>query len=190
MAFARLTGNKLAAAKAIATANPTWSEKHVQMCAEFLMPTSTAWCFDEGTSKRRAAEELHKERMHAFLVEMNIIAADVAYVRPDNWQSPYTNPTPRAHRPTRPPARPAAPSGAAPVGSTTPATTSAPRPAGAPAAGTSSGRIWAVCSELHTALGRMPTSAEVKADQRLAELNSSTVGTQFSHWRRFTEAQK
>lgn len=190
MAFARLTGNKLEAAKAIAAANPAWSEKHVQMCAEFLMPTSAAWCFEEGTKQRKAAEELHKERMHAFLVEMNIIPADAAYVRPDNWQSPYTSPTPRAHRVPKYKSTPPAASAATPAGSTAPATTSAPRAAGAPAAGTASGRIWAICSEYHTNLGRMPTSAEIKADARLAELNSSTVGTQFSHWRRFTESQK
>jgi hypothetical protein len=188
--FSGLKGNKLEAAKAIAAANPTWSVRHVQMCADYLMPTSTAWCFEPGTKERQAAEELHKERMHAFLVEMNIIPAEAAFKRPENWQSPYTNSTPRAHRTARAPAKPPAPSGAAPVGSTAPATTSAPRPVGAPAAGTSSGRIWAVCSDMLASLGRMPTSAEVKADQRLAGLNSSTVGTQFSHWRRFTEGQK
>lgn len=177
-----LTGKKKEAADAIAAANPTWSRKHVEMCAEFLMPTSSAWCFEQGTRQREAAEQLFKERMHAFLVEMNIIPADAAYVRPPDWTSPYTNPTPRAHRQSRVSTPRPATGGAA-------AETRSTGELKAPTPGTTVGRIWATCDALKSELGRAPTSAEVKADPRVAGVNESTIGTQFSKWRRFNEGK-
>lgn len=187
MAFARLTGNKLEAARAIAAANPTWSEKHVQMCAEFLMPTSTAWCFDQGTKQRIAAEELHKEKMHAFLVEMNIIPADAAYTRPDDWQSPYTNPTPRAHK-----ARTVAPATPRPVANVPQGTeTPVERPKAAsteirePKPGSAGAQAWAVCDAFYSQHGRIPSAAEARAAGEAAGLNPGNVGTEASRWGKF-----
>lgn len=181
-----LTGKKKEAAEAIAAANPGWSKRHVEMCADFLMPTSTAWCFEEGTAKRRAAEELHKERMHAFLVEMNIIPADQAYVRPDDWQSPYSNATPRAHKtrvaPSAERKQQALPQGAVIADKPKPAVSNEIRE---PKAGSAGAQAWAVCDAFFAQHGRIPTAAEARAAGEAAGLNPGNVGTEASRWGKF-----
>lgn len=182
-----LTGKKLEAAKAIAAANPTWSKKHVDMCADFLMPTSTECYFDEGTAKREAARQLFKERMTAFLVEMNILPQGSEYVRPDDWKSPYSNTQPRAHRVTKTAGTQATTST---VQSSTP---KEQRPAGAvkePRPGSAGAKAWAVCDAFYAEHQRCPTGAEARAAGEAAGLNPGNVGTEASVWRRFHGYQK
>lgn len=179
-----LTGKKKEAADAIAAANPGWSKRHVEMCADFLMPTTTAWCFEPGTAKRKAAEELHKERMHAFLVEMNIIPAEQAFVRPDDWQSPYSNATPRAHKTrTLPAAKPAQSTTVPQVKEQSPRATS--NEIREPKAGSAGAQAWAVCDAFYAQHGRIPTAAEARAAGEAAGLNPGNVGTEASRWGKF-----
>lgn len=181
-----LTGKKKEAAEAIAAANPGWSKRHVEMCADFLMPTTTAWCFEPGTEKRQAAEELHKERMHAFLVEMNIISKDQAYTKPDSWHSPYTNATPRAHKTRVAPSaekREALPqSSVQQADKPKPATSNEIRE---PKAGSAGAQAWAVCDAFFAQHGRIPTAAEARAAGEAAGLNPGNVGTEASRWGKF-----
>jgi hypothetical protein len=182
-----LTGKKKEAAEAIAAANPGWSKRHVEMCADFLMPTSNAWCFEPGTKERKAAEELHKERMHAFLVEMNIIPADQAYTRPDDWKSPYTNPTPRAHKARSIAAPKHRAAEAVPQGVEVPA--DKPKPASSeirePKPGSAGAQAWAICDAFYAQHGRIPTAAEARAAGEAAGLNPGNVGTEASRWGKF-----
>lgn len=173
-----LTGKKKEAADAIAAANPTWSKRHVEMCAEYLMPTTTAYCFEVGTKERVAAEQLFKERMHAFLVEMNILKSADAYVRPTTWVSPFTDVTPRAHRQTR--ARvPQVEQSAAPKESRASGEIREPNPASA------GGKAWALCDAFFAENKRCPTPAECREEATRAGLNPGNVQTEASRWRKF-----
>lgn len=189
--MATFTPKQKEAAAAIAAANPTWSQRHVDMCASFLMPTSNEHYFDPGTPERIAAEQHHRERMHEFLVEMNILSPDKAYKRPANWQSPYKAEKlavtrQRAAPAPRPAAEPSATGEpkAAPVRPLTPAEIKEPRP------GSAGAQAWAVCDQLFEALGRLPSGAEAGEAGAAAGLNPGNVRAEISRWAKFRGHRK
>lgn len=182
-----LTKKQQEAAAAIAAANPTWSKRHVDMCAGFLMPTTNEHYFDRGTPEREAAAQHFRERMTAFLVEMNILKPEQAYVRPDNWRSPYKAEKVAVVRQRSTPARrptevtPSEPTAPKPV---TPADVKEPRP------GSAGAQAWAVCDNLYTALNRIPSGAEAAQAGEAAGLNPGNVRAEISRWAKFRGYRK
>jgi hypothetical protein len=183
---ARITGKKREAALAIAEANPLWSRRHVEMCVEFLMPTSNESYYEPGTSQREAAAQHYKQRLHEFLVEMNIIPPEAAYKKPDDWKSPF-----KEDKPARRVSTPRVPQ----EGPTSEPRT--PRPASAssseikePRPGSAGAAAWAVCDDFYAEHQRCPTASEARAAGEAKGLNPGNVGTEASRWRKFRGYQQ
>jgi len=66
---------------AIKAANPRWSENHCKLAYE-LMPTTTAWAYEKGTSDRLKAEQYFLSKWTKWAIEMNLMPEDT--VIPDH----------------------------------------------------------------------------------------------------------
>ncbi|UPT53314.1 transcriptional activator FtrA domain-containing protein [Synechococcus phage Ssp-JY38] len=182
--MAALTDEKMKQAYAdVARANPRWGPRLIKY-ALHIMPTPLTWIYEKGTRERELAEQHYKARLHAWLVEVNLMQPEQAYQLPEGWVAPWSGERPNARRSrTAPPAeRMQRESNAAPA--------NASNEIKRPRESSAGGKAWALCDELYEKHGRTPTPVEAGELAAQRGLNPGNVKTEMSRWRKFNGYSK